>query len=104
MKNSTIFLLVGALLSLLERPIVYAQSEEKFSDVETTSRQVLDAHNAVRAQAGLPPLKLRSLLTTIAQEHAQDMAAHKRLSHKGSDGSMPEQRLERHGYRYQRYG
>lgn len=62
--------------------------------------ELLEAHNRERAQAGLSPLHLNPRLTQAAQAHAQDMAARGNLSHKGSDGSTPAQRVERQDYPY----
>jgi uncharacterized protein YkwD len=104
MKRITIFLLVGVLFSLLERPVSSAQRNEPSPETHVTLTQVVDAHNAVRAQVGLSALLLHPLLVAVAQEHAQDMAAQQRLSHEGSDGATLQQRLTRHGYHYQRYG
>jgi uncharacterized protein YkwD len=104
MHRTTIFLLVSTLLCLLERPVSSAQGNEPSSDTYATLTQIVDAHNVVRAQAGLPALTLHPLLVAAAQEHAQDMAARQRLSHEGSDGATLQQRLARRGYSYERYG
>jgi uncharacterized protein YkwD len=54
--------------------------------------------NEARARRGLPPLAVDARLAAAAQGHAQDMAAHVMLSHTGSDGSGPADRIERAGY------
>jgi uncharacterized protein YkwD len=62
---------------------------------------LVEAHNRVRAAEKLGPLKVNPKLEAAALAHARDMAQHKKLTHEGSDGSTPEQRIEREGYHYQ---
>jgi uncharacterized protein YkwD len=62
--------------------------------------QVVEAHNARRAKAGLGPLVSNSLLEASAVEQARDMAERQKMSHKGSDGSSPFERMKRHGYNF----
>jgi uncharacterized protein YkwD len=62
--------------------------------------QVVQAHNARRRKAGLGPLVPNSLLEASAVEQARDMAERQKMSHKGSDGSSPFDRMKRHGYRF----
>ena len=54
--------------------------------------------NNARAQAGLPQLSINGQLTAAAQGHSIDMACHNLLSHTGSDGSSPSQRVAAAGY------
>jgi hypothetical protein len=54
--------------------------------------------NAYRAERGLGPLRLDARLAAAAAAHARDLAAHNRLSHRGSDGSSHIRRAERAGY------
>ncbi len=54
--------------------------------------------NAYRAHHGLRPLVIEARLTRAAELHAHDLAAHDRISHSGTDGSDPWQRLRRTGY------
>jgi uncharacterized protein YkwD len=61
---------------------------------------LLEAHNRARARAGLSPMSASELLTSTAQAHADDMAARRRISHRGSDGSSPFRRILRAGYQY----
>jgi uncharacterized protein YkwD len=51
-----------------------------------------------------PPLTLESHLTRAAREHARDMARHNMLEHTGSDGSRPDQRVTRAGYKWRTTG
>jgi uncharacterized protein YkwD len=59
---------------------------------------LLQRLNALRIQNGLPTVTLNSALTAAAQRHSQDMAKTGNISHTGSDGSAPEQRLRAAGY------
>jgi uncharacterized protein YkwD len=59
---------------------------------------VLAAHNKVRAEEKLPPLSADPKLTAAAKAHAEDMAKHETMTHEGTDGSTPAQRIERQGY------
>jgi uncharacterized protein YkwD len=54
--------------------------------------------NAERAHRGLPALTADTVLARAARLHAEDMAEHGFVSHQGSDGSDPSQRLDRVGY------
>ncbi|MEW2515223.1 CAP domain-containing protein [Streptomyces sp. NPDC046870] len=60
--------------------------------------------NAERAKAGCQPLTPNSTLTKAAQAHSDDMAAHRNMSHTGSDGSSPGDRITRAGYTWSSYG
>ncbi len=63
---------------------------------------VRDGHvaavNALRAQAGLPPLILSAELTAAAFTHARDMSVQQRAWHFGSDTTSPQDRAARAGY------
>jgi uncharacterized protein YkwD len=59
---------------------------------------LLAAHNRERAKEKFEPLTLSNKLTKAAAEHAQDMAKHQKLEHKGSDGSNVADRVKRQGY------
>jgi uncharacterized protein YkwD len=49
-------------------------------------------------------LTLESHLTSAALEHARDLARHNMLEHTGSDGSTPDQRVTRAGYKWRATG
>ncbi|MGW0363215.1 CAP domain-containing protein [Streptomyces sp. NPDC002990] len=66
--------------------------------------EVLALVNQERAAAGCPAVSLNAKLTRAAQDHSQDMAAHSNMSHTGSDGSDPGQRITRAGYAWSTYG
>ena len=61
-------------------------------------QQVVDLTNQHRAAAGLPALSVDQRLVNAAQAHSDDMAAHNTMSHTGSDGSNPGQRITAAGY------
>ncbi len=61
---------------------------------------LVDAHNQARARAGLPPLAVDPRLDAAARRHADDMAARRRMTHRGGDGSSPFQRIEAEGYHF----
>jgi uncharacterized protein YkwD len=60
--------------------------------------------NQRRVQAGVPALKVNPQLTAAAQKHAEDMAQMAQLTHTGSDGSLPWDRVAREGYHFSTVG
>ncbi|MER5400782.1 CAP domain-containing protein [Streptomyces sp. NPDC002599] len=60
--------------------------------------------NSERAKVGCSPLALNAKLSQAAQAHSADMASHNTMSHTGSDGSDPGQRITRAGYLWSTYG
>ncbi|MCG3043377.1 CAP domain-containing protein, partial [Streptomyces sp. S1A] len=66
--------------------------------------RVVELVNSERARAGCAPLKVNEKLTEAARAHSQDMADHRNMSHTGSDGSGPGDRIERAGYEWRTYG
>ncbi|WP_317441404.1 CAP domain-containing protein [Streptomyces collinus] len=60
--------------------------------------------NAERAKVGCSALTLNPTLTKVAQAHSQDMATHQNMSHTGSDGSSPGDRITGAGYDWSSYG
>ncbi|MET7750932.1 CAP domain-containing protein [Micromonospora sp. NPDC005367] len=73
-------------------------------NVSAQAREVVDLVNAERAKAGCKALSIDDKLMTAAQRHSQDQADHKNMSHTGSDGSDPGDRIERVGYQWRTYG
>jgi uncharacterized protein YkwD len=57
-----------------------------------------DVINKYRQSTGLKPLKLNAALTEAAKAHSKDLAKWDRISHYGSDGSNPWDRVKRSGY------
>jgi uncharacterized protein YkwD len=81
----------------------------KADDMQQVAAQVLELVNEARAKPRscgsrafpqVPPLKLSPLLSRAALAHAKDMSAHKLFEHRGSDGSMPADRVLRAGYNW----
>ncbi|MEV5320904.1 CAP domain-containing protein [Streptomyces sp. NPDC052687] len=66
--------------------------------------RVVELVNAERAKAGCSPVKSNAILTKAAQAHSEDMASHRTMSHTGSDGSSPGDRITRAGYNWSTYG
>jgi uncharacterized protein YkwD len=66
--------------------------------------RLLALHNDARARAKLPPLAPSPELEAAARRHARDMARRGRMSHRGSDGGSPFQRMAAEGYEFTRAG
>jgi uncharacterized protein YkwD len=60
-------------------------------------RQIFALINAERAKNGLGELEWSESLADLARVHSQDMASAKFFSHRGSDGSMVDDRADRLG-------
>ncbi len=60
--------------------------------------RMAEAVNALRAQSGLPPLRVQFQLSLAAQRHAEDMAARRTLSHTDPTGGRPSDRMAAFGY------
>jgi hypothetical protein len=56
--------------------------------------------NQQRASNGLNPLGLSQQLENAAQQHSDDQARMRSMTHDGSDGSSPGDRVERAGYNW----
>ena len=61
-------------------------------------------HNRLRAGAKLHSLEPNKKLQAAAEEHARDMASRHKMTHEGSDGSSPSERIIGQGYRMRRSG
>jgi uncharacterized protein YkwD len=59
---------------------------------------VLALINVQRVNAGLPALAESSALDSSARGHSVDQSVHNFMSHTGSDGSTPKDRILRAGY------
>ncbi|UFR06313.1 CAP domain-containing protein [Streptomyces sp. Go40/10] len=66
--------------------------------------EILQLVNDERAKAGCQALTLNPALTKAAQAHSADMASHQNMSHTGSDGSNPGDRITAAGYTWSSYG
>jgi uncharacterized protein YkwD len=61
--------------------------------------EALHLINAYRKKSGLRPLKIDPLLTKAAKAHSEDLSRWDRISHYGSDGSNPWDRVGRTGFK-----
>jgi uncharacterized protein YkwD len=75
-----------------------ALSGRDYSATKLDAEQARDLVNAYRTAKGLRPLKLQPNLTEAARAHSRDLARWDRISHFGSDGSNPLDRVKRAGY------
>jgi uncharacterized protein YkwD len=80
---------------------------------QAAGQRVLDLVNRARATPrncgdrafnAARPVSWNGALAEASRLHAEDMARSNYFSHSGSDGSKPEQRVERAGYRYRATG
>jgi len=76
-----------ALLPILEKKLAAEKVPELVKSI-----------NAYRAQHGLQPLIYSPDLQKAAERHANDMASHQRMDHRGSDGSNFAQRARDAGF------
>jgi uncharacterized protein YkwD len=99
------------LLAYLSIPLASTRGQEtkpkdagrlpaRIEPADGTLEDLIAAHNKVRAEEKLPPLKANPRLTEAARGHARDMAEHGQLTHQGSDGSDTVTRIKRAGYVY----
>ena len=63
-------------------------------------KQVFQEVNQIRQKYGLGLLRWNCRLIAAAQNHSQDMARTRRMSHTGSNGSQLTDRVKRFGYSY----
>jgi uncharacterized protein YkwD len=81
-----------------EKAPVGALSDRDYSHTHLDVEKARDLINAYRKEHGLKPLKLNAALTEAAKAHSRDLAKWDRISHYGSDGSNPWDRVKRTGY------
>lgn len=62
--------------------------------------QVVTLTNAERAKVGCGALTVNAILTSAAQAHSADMAAHNFFDHNSQDGRSPFDRITAAGYRF----
>jgi uncharacterized protein YkwD len=75
-----------------------ALADRDYSGATLNADIARDAINRYRKEKGLKPLQLNAALTAAAKAHAKDLAKWDRISHFGSDGSNPWDRVKRSGY------
>ncbi|HVX35488.1 MAG TPA: CAP domain-containing protein [Hyphomicrobium sp.] len=73
-------------------------ADRDYSHTSLNAEMARDIINAYRKKHGLKPLKLNPELTEAAKAHSRDLAKFDRISHYGSDGSNPWDRVKRAGY------
>jgi uncharacterized protein YkwD len=81
-----------------ERAPAGALADRNYSHTSLNAERARDMINAYRKSKGLKPLKLSVTLTEAAKAHSRDLAKWDRISHYGSDGSNPWDRVKRVGY------
>jgi uncharacterized protein YkwD len=99
-------LLSAALLPGTVASIAGAQTPEILvaQTNETVAEELLRLVNVERRRVNAKPLVLSPQLTAAAQRHSQDMAANRRMSHTGSDGSTMRSRIDDTQYRWSTIG
>ncbi|MDX2201763.1 MAG: CAP domain-containing protein [Hyphomicrobiaceae bacterium] len=75
-----------------------ALADRDYSHTALDPQKARDVINAYRRQHGLKPLRLNAALTEAAKSHSRDLAKWDRISHFGSDGSNPWDRVKRAGF------
>jgi uncharacterized protein YkwD len=65
--------------------------------IASVEKEAFDLINKKRADIGLEPLVWSDELAVLAKLHSQDMADQKYFSHRGSDGSMVDDRADKLG-------
>ncbi len=76
-----------------------ALTDRDYSGTALDHERARDLINQYRADNGLKPLRFNAKLTEAAKEHCRDLAKWDRISHYGSDGSNPWDRVKRTGYK-----
>jgi uncharacterized protein YkwD len=76
-----------------------ALSDRDYTTTALDHERARDLINQYRAEKGLKPLRFNAKLTEAAKEHSRDLAKWDRISHYGSDGSNPWDRVKRTGYK-----
>ena len=73
-------------------------ADRDYSGTKLDSEAVRELVNQYRKQNGLKPLTINASLSEAAKNHSRDLAKWDRISHFGSDGSNPWDRVKRTGY------
>jgi len=76
-----------------------APDERQYSQTQLDVQKASRLINSYRNQHGLKPVRLNVLLTKAAKAHSSDLAQWDRISHFGSNGSTPWDRVKQTGYR-----
>jgi uncharacterized protein YkwD len=81
-----------------EHAPVGALADRDYSHTALDAEKARGLINKYRKVKGLKPLKLNAELTAAAKSHSRDLAKWDRISHYGSDGSNPWDRVKRTGF------
>jgi uncharacterized protein YkwD len=81
-----------------ERAPKGALADRDFSATALDVEKARSLINSYRTSKGLKPLRINVMLTEAAKAHSRDLAKWDRISHFGSDGSNPWDRVKRTGY------
>lgn len=81
-----------------EKAAAGALADRDYTATRLDAEKAREIINAYRKQKGLRPLKLQPALTEAARAHSRDLAKWDRISHFGSDGSNPWDRVKLAGY------
>jgi uncharacterized protein YkwD len=76
-----------------------ALADRDYSHTALDAERARDIINQYRKDKGLKPLKLNAELSEAAKAHSRDLAKWDRISHYGSDGSNPWDRVKRAGFK-----
>ncbi len=76
-----------------------ALTDRDYSRTELNVEMARDIINQYRKDNGLKPLVINAELTAAAKAHSRDLSKWDRISHYGSDGSNPWDRVKRAGYK-----
>jgi uncharacterized protein YkwD len=76
-----------------------ALADRNYAGTSLDPERARDLINQYRYEKGLKPLKLNAQLTEAAKDHSRDLSKWDRISHYGSDGSNPWDRVKRTGYK-----
>ena len=76
-----------------------ALADRDYSHTALDAEKARDIINQYRKDKGLKPLKLNAELSEAAKAHSRDLAKWDRISHYGSDGSNPWDRVKRAGFK-----
>ncbi len=82
-----------------ERPDRGSLTDRDYTGTALNAEIARDLINQYRVDNGLKPLQINVKLTEAAKEHCRDLAKWDRISHYGSDGSNPWDRVKRTGYK-----
>ncbi len=74
-------------------------ADRDYTHTSLSAEIARDLINQYRKERGLKPLVLNAELTNAAKDHSRDLAKWDRISHYGSDGSNPWDRVKRAGYK-----